>query len=243
MIDIAKMTFIPLILSIYCGFHFSSCSKSEDLSGFYFPIRSLQSGLVYHYKPVDQPQLSDEYWYYQTEKQHEDLLLKGTLYSSDGSVQQRISERVVSLGVIQDSLVLYNSTDSSFQAVSAQPGPSSVFPFYKDANDTLIYKLRWLDPADSLEYILVRKKLYSGDTTWSWKGQNLDAVVFKLDESLETFREDLGMTNSGWSGKEVYAKGLGLVYFEKNISPEFTRSYRLYDRYDLEQFKKNITRF
>jgi len=243
MIDIAKMTSLPLILSIFGWFIISSCSKSEDLSGYYFPFDNLKNGLIYQYSSVNHPELEDEFWYYSSTVDSGHKILKGVLYNSFGLPTQRVLEKEVRLGILQDSLILYRQHDSLSKVIVISPGPASVFPYYRNPNDSLIYKVGWTDPSDSLEYTLIRTKVFEADTVWSFQDKNFAAVIFSLEESLETFRSDIGMTNSAWSGREIYARGLGLVYYQKDIGPEFTKSYRLEDRYDLEQFQKSITKF
>ena len=59
-----------------------------------------------------------------------------------------------------------------------------------------------------------------------------------LIEELETTSE--GSTVSSWTGEEWYAKDIGLVYFSKQITPEFERSYYLHKIHAWEDFEEEI---
>jgi hypothetical protein len=48
---------------------------------------------------------------------------------------------------------------------------------------------------------------------------------FTIHDQFET--EDVGWSNSQWTGEEWYGKGYGLVYFRRNITPELILEYEL----------------
>ena len=83
----------------------------------------------------------------------------------------------------------------------------------------------WDQKTDSLEVSLTRNRRYLGKTQYTIDGQTYDCARFLLREMLTTDRE--GMTKSQWVGTELYAKNLGLVYYRKEISPNYILEYQL----------------
>ena len=214
------------------------------MSSYYFPITELEDGLVYTYRSVNMKELDDEVWFYKSIITPQDTFLAGQAYSADGRVEQLVVERKVDLGIIQDSLILYHTGPDSLDIpVKCTVGPGSVFPFYQNAEDTLQYKVTWTDPTDTLSYILEKRKAFSHDTTFLFEGKDLPAVSFWTYEAVETFRKDLGMTESAWVGEEIYAQGVGLVYYRKEISPDFLKAYQLSHRSDMSSFLNSTTKF
>ncbi|MFM7089532.1 MAG: hypothetical protein ACKOZZ_01860, partial [Bacteroidota bacterium] len=59
--------------------------------------------------------------------------------------------------------------------------------------------------------------------TWIRYSQ-FPCVYFKVREKIEV--ENEGVTGQLFEGMEIYAKGLGLVYYEKQMSPEDKMAYR-----------------
>ena len=72
---------------------------------------------------------------------------------------------------------------------------------------------------------LTRNRRYLGKETYELNGKSYDCAKFQLRELLTTDR--VGMTKTQWSGMELYAKGLGLIYYRKEINPEFILEYEL----------------
>ena len=239
-----KLTSTGLFIITIFSLGLISCDRPDAMSDYYFPISELQDGLVYQYESVNQPDLPKENWFYKTLVSDQDTFLAGQFYSPSGRVQQLVIERQTDLGILQDSLILFQrGADSLDIPIPATVAPSAVFPYYKNPNEELKYKIVWTDAADSLQYTLERRRRYTRDTVWLFDAKELPAVVFDLEEELETFREDMGATESAWSGMEVYAKGIGLVYYTKEISPEYTKAYRLKNRYAMDFFLEEITKY
>jgi hypothetical protein len=244
MLLLDKLTSKGLFIITIFSFGLISCERPDAMSDYYFPISELEDGLVYQYESVNQPDLPKENWFYKTLVSDRDTFLAGQFYSPSGRVQQLIVERQTDLGIVQDSLILFQEgPDSTDIPVPATVAPSAVFPYYKNTDEDLIYKIVWTDPADSLQYTLKRKKRYIRDTVWVMDAEELPAVVFSLQEELETFRADMGATESTWSGMEIYARGIGLVYYTKEISPEYTKAYRLKNRYAMDFFLEELTKY
>jgi hypothetical protein len=229
------MTVLSGAIIILLGVTMSSCDKSVDMSSYYFPVDQLKNGQYYNYVSVNDTRLPDDQWLYHSYDRDSQTVLISKAFDYDGEVTQVIVESVSTLGILADTVTLFlKDSLGKDVVVSAKVSKRAVFPFYRNPEDTLIYSIMWVDPEDQLEYTFSRKRVFKGDTTYDINGEALDAIRFDLIESLETFWVHDGTTSSEWSGSEIYAKGVGLVYYIKRISPEFTREYRLDRRYSPE---------
>lgn len=244
MLFLDKMTSNWLLVITIMTLSLVSCQVEDDMSSYYFPLQDLEEGLVYNYVSSEDNALEDENWFYKSLLNATDTVLIGQFYGISGRIEQLIIEKTVSSGVFQDSLILYvPGPDSTDIGISTQLGPASVFPFFRSTKDTLRYKVIWTDPSDSLQYTLIKKKVFERDTTYTFEQQSRKALHFKTFVSVETFRDDMGMTQSEWKGEEVFAQGIGLVYYSQSISPEFTKAYRLEKRYAMDDFLERLTKF
>ena len=82
----------------------------------------------------------------------------------------------------------------------------------------------------------VRNRQFDKDTLITYKSVDFEALNFNVLELVDT--ENQGHLEQQYPARETYAKGIGLVYFEKNIAPEWQMKYRLKDTYSMEEFLK-----
>ena len=224
------------IFIIGCG---KPQSNEQDISNYYIPLDSLANGdMVYTYRNVKDPEGKPEIWRH---VRLGDGLLESTnfnlLYDFDSGdpvpdtiLVQRQYDRMAGNGVITDSLILF-STDSTgtvrqFPVHIISPNR---FPFVPvDSTNIWLTQLEWWQPEDSLHVVLQRRRRFMGHTTWHHKGQSYPAVRFKTDDTFETERDGWSVTS--WTGEEIYALNIGLVYYKRNISPELKVEFELEDR-------------
>lgn len=226
--NLDKLAGLPSLLTLLVLIGCVSCQKRTPMSEYYFPVDNLiDNGQVYIYSSTNDAPLADEVWYYTAVVGQGSKYLIGQNYGEQWQVKQLVVEKQTELGMITDSLRLF-SLDSSGQSLASQVKISNraTFPFYRNEADTLLFKTTWTDALTGLQYTLDRKRIFRGDTTYNYNGESIPSVYFDLIEDLETFYDHDGATNSRWTGREVYAKGIGLVYFSKTIS-DFNRSYQL----------------
>ena len=69
-------------------------------------------------------------------------------------------------------------------------------------------------------------------------GKKVPAVKFLTRELVD--QETEGHLELEYGGMEVYAKGIGLVFFKKNISKDWQMAYRLAAVYDMEAFEQKF---
>ena len=154
-------------------------------------------------------------------------LIMSTNYDSRGLATQRQYDRLVVDGIVTDSLVLM------FEDSTGRRGATRVkvvspyrFPFIPgDSTKVWLTQLEWFQPEDSLHVVLQRRRRFDTDTVWTYRGKSYPAVRFTTDDTLQT--EAVGWTDSNWHGQEIYAKGIGLVYYQRRISGELILEYAL----------------
>ena len=230
---------IVMCLSIFiiaCG---QPVDKQENISSYYFPLDSFPAeGMVYTYRNVGDPEGKPEIWRHVPKGEG---LLESTNFNliydvnsqgtePDTILVQRQYDRMASNGVITDSLILY-STDTTR---TVRPFPVHIispnrFPFVPvDSSNIWLTHLEWWQPEDSLHVVLQRRRIFMGHTTWQHKGKSYPAVRFRTDDTFETERD--GWSETSWTGEEIYALNIGLVYYKRNISPELKVEFELEDR-------------
>jgi hypothetical protein len=218
----------------------SACqSDTRHIRDYYFPLKQLTEGLVYEYQSVNNDSLAPEYWYFRSFVLDSGIYLTGTSYSPDFTPQQLVREEMVSNGMILQDLYLYDSDSTDFQQqVAAQIIAGNVFPFeVRDSGGIFLYKVSWQLPSEpGATTTLIKNRRYAGDTTFVFQDKRYDCVVFEVRELLEY---DLnGRFEQEFSSVEWYAKGLGLVYYRKDIAADLVLEYRLIDRYPMTRLEE-----
>ena len=208
---------------------FFSCNSDSgtDLTDYYFPIEKLSVPVTYTYIPVQDTLLEDVVWQYAASEKEGRTFLRGENLDRTGRPVQVNEEEITGSGVLLRSLQLisYDSTGQPAQIDAGIEG-NNVFPFsVQDSTLVYFYKVEWNQAEDSLVIALTRNRRYLGKTTYTVGDTEYPAVRFLLRELLTTDRE--GMTKSQWAGEEIYAKGIGLVYYRKEISKGYILEYAL----------------
>lgn len=231
-----------LILSVTVILLGSGCKDGEkqgEYARFYFPYKTLTEGLVYEYESTSKGEA--EYWYYKSEKEEEEWLLTGTYYNSFFQVGQFFKEGIYPTGTLMSDYYLYQP-DSTGQVIQydAELIAANGFPFsLKDTNSVLLFALQWTFSEVPLHRIsLTRNRQYREKTTFAFRGKRLPAIVFDLRELIDD--ERVGHLEREYTGMEVYAEGIGLVYYRKEIGDDMVLEYQLKDIYPMADFEKKI---
>lgn len=209
-------------------------TKYRDIRGYYYPLNELQDGLVYEYREVNNPGLGSSYWYMRSIIQGQERYLSSTYYEQDLLPVQQMRERMVSNGMLLEDLYLYSrdTLEGGRQPrSSAEIVAQATFPFQvRQSGGIFLYHVQWRDPSDtSAWYTVVKNRYFEGDTTFTFKGKSYPAVKFAVKEHYELDQQ--GVLETTYQGWEVYAKGLGLVHYRKEIKDEMVLEYRLEDRF------------
>ncbi len=215
--------FLGLLLFIF------SCKGDSgiDMKAYYFPVEKLAEPVTYTYTAVQDTLLEDIVWQYAAKRSGDKMMLRGENLDRTGRPVQINEEEITDSGALLRSLKLigYDTTGEA-SVIDARIVGNHVFPFtVQDSSLVYFYKIEWDQPEDSLVLALTRNRRYLGKTTFTIGDTEYEAARFLLRELLTTDRE--GMTKSQWSGEELYAKGLGLVYYRKEISKGYILEYAL----------------
>ena len=103
--------------------------------------------------------------------------------------------------------------------------------------------IKWDIPGEQGTSIaLNRERNYLAMSEYPFKGERLECAIFKTLENIEHFVVDDGYLEPSFPGIEIYAKGLGLVYYKKQLSEKVNIEYELYATYSMEEFEKKYNR-
>ena len=239
---LCRAPFLELIILMgLAGLTSCQGDGNKDIRDYYFPLKQLKEGLVYEYLPVYPDSLTPAYWYYRSFIREDGVFLTGTYYDSRLIPLQLLREELVSNGMLLQELFLYEPDSIGQQRrATAEVLAGNAFPFtVSDSSGVFLYKVSWVPPTDPEATItLIKNRRYRGDSTILYEGKKYAAVLFDLRESLE--HEQDGVFEQTYRGREVYAKGLGLVYYEKHVTDEFRWAYRLAARYPMSQLEETF---
>jgi hypothetical protein len=216
-------------IGIYAGLFMTGCSTGQegtpDLADYYLPLSTLSpEGVTYRYQNQQDALAPLEVWFHQKLGSDRTLSIN---YDPEGREVLRQYDRFVENGVVIDSLVLisHDSTGKQHPVATNVISPNR-FPF--DVTDTSMIwltRLEWWQPLDSLHIVLARRRKFDGDTVWFFGKKERPAVRFTVEDTFET--ERVGWSSSQWSGEEIYARGIGLVYYKRQITNDLSLEFGL----------------
>jgi len=239
-------TGVPALILLF-AVCFSCEPRPRDVRDFYFPARELaKTGLVYIYDntgTLPGPEL--EFVYYLGVDQDTALFLSVTQYDGNFSPRQQTSQQIRNDGVfIRDLMLLQSDSAGVATPVSTEVIYDRTFPFYlNDDADRAPngYRLSFTDPANETTTIFVSlNRTYRGDTTISVLGESHPAIVFDLAGEVSERDTELGDISPQFTGYEIYAKGLGLVAYERTLSVGTTLGGRLRERIGMDDFLERL---
>jgi hypothetical protein len=240
-----KKYFYLLLVSIS---FLMSCENEKDISKFYFPVKKLEQGKVYEYRFLNKPEVDPQYWYYQTLKadpkagEKKGAFFTGTLYDAAYRIRQIVSEEAVSNGMMLDDIYLY-MYDSNNESTRIQPNilSPSVYPFtVEDTSHIYLYKIKFVYPNDTTHSTtVIKNRRFVGKTTYNYKGKSYKCVEFEVREAFDDDKN--GRIHQEYKTKELYAEGIGLIYYKKTIGTEVLE-YGLKDIYEMSELEKNFSK-
>ena len=215
--------------------------RERALESYYFPLDEFQDGTIYEFRGAKDERDPPFYWHYRTVEEDGTTFLKGMYYDHNLLLYQSMKEEKVANGMllVDHFLYEYDSTGVLVQ-VPAEIEGGNVFVFgAPDPGQVLFSKTRFSYPSDpNTINTLIRNRQFQKDTTYTYGGKKYDAVIFYVRELIDI--QDEGHTEHEFDGVEIYAKGLGLVYFRKNIGEGFITEYKLENRYSEEAFEERM---
>ncbi len=238
----------PIIWTLLVGFIFSllaSCSGDgrRDIRDYYFPVQKLTSGLVYAYASEANDTTDRRYWYYRTFVRDSGIFLAGTQYDRTFQINQIVREKIVESGSVARNAFLYEPDSISGKSI---PIPATIespdlFPFQvRDSLGVFLYKLQYHPLSDTTATIyLIRNRRYLGDgPEFELNGKKYPTIRFGLQEAIGHSKD--GAAEIEGRGEEWYAKGLGLVYYEKSFGKEgqVRFAFRLVETFPMRELER-----
>lgn len=225
-----------------------SCQSDQaykDIRNYYFPLKSLEDGLAYEYEPQGDTPSGPVYWYYRSIFQNDSVHLTGTYYERELIPQQFSNELMTPAGMVLEDLYLFeeDTTGSGRQyQVPVEIVQDDVFPFQvRSGGGVFLYHVQWEPPFDpGATLSLIKNRRYLRDTTFTFQGKNYPAVLFEVKELVSYDQE--GVLEQRYDGREIYARGLGLVYYSKKVTEALHLRFRLKDRYPMQRLEEKFRR-
>ena len=141
--------------------------------------------------------------------------------------------------------ILYQSDENDKQSqIPVEILRTNTFPvLYEDSLKAFTMGVQWDIPNEpGTSIALRRERKYLAKREYTYKGERLDCIIFKTLENIEHFVSDDGYLEPSFPGVEIYAKGLGLVYYKKQLSESVDIEYALYETYSMDEFEKKYKR-
>jgi len=201
-------------------------------------VETLQEPLVYEYRSLNNDSLGAQYWYFRTLKTDTATYFTANLYNESFEVEQFSVEEEVTNGMLQKDYFLYlTDTMGIQQRLAADIIYDNAFPFeVEDSSAVFLQKMTWTFSTTPLHTTtLIRNRRYIGEGEYSYKGKTYKTITFSLREVIDDFYE--GHLETETSGIEIYAKGLGLVYYKKNIGDALVLEYELKNTYTMKKLE------
>ena len=233
---------VLLVLTIALIIACQAKNKKENIKAYYFPIEQLKNTRVYEYRSLNKDSSETEYWIYKTNENDTATYLTGKFYDDHFYLLQSFTEEIVGNGSLMQDYFLYAfDTIGNPIRIPTEILVPNVYPFEVEADGGIfLFKLKWNAGSENASTTLIRNRRYIGKTNYLYKGKSQDCIEFELREIIDLHIEGEGHAEPELTGKELYAKDIGLIYYKKQISESEVLEYELVDIYDLEKFEEKL---
>jgi len=224
------LIFSCLVIFISCKKDIQETSNTLEFKEYYYPIEDLYDGKVYVYTPVANDTLPSYFWYFFNQGGY----LIGTKYDEKLRVEQTLTEEIVGNGTLLHRLQLcdYDLDNPDIcQPIQVEIESAAVFPFEMiDSSSVFLNKISWNEREDStIENQIIKNRHFLGFDKCTWHGKTYDCAKFGIREEIQSGSELIGFQTFKAYTEEHYAKGIGLIYSNKNIENLITLEYQLAD--------------
>jgi hypothetical protein len=216
--------------------------NQRDIRAYYYPLEKLTAGEVYVYASVGNLGADTIYWYHRSFLKGANKIFSSTFYENDLAPLQHVQEEIVSNGLLTKNYYIYDLPDAAKgykqQRTSAEIIAGNSFPFeVRDSLGIFLYHIHWTTREKEVtRYRVIKNRRFFGDTVFVRNKKEIPAILFKVREKIEVEKE--GMIGQLFEGMEIYAKGIGLVYYEKKMSPQDKIAYRFVKNMNMESLEQ-----
>ena len=230
---------IKYLFSLTALLSLFGCDHRRDIRDYYFPVRELinTDGKVYAFASTGTlPSPDTVYWYYLGVDLDTSLYLSVTRYGPGLNPVQLSREQLMNDGVRLRELTLFEA-DSAGRAIPTQAEIlyNQTFPFYLDETTAAGYRLRLANSIGRTTYVTLNR-YFRNDTTLSVMGEERDAILVELQGEVSQRDAVEGDISPTFSGYEIYARGLGLVEYYRDLGAAGTTGGRLIRRLPMAEF-------
>jgi hypothetical protein len=223
----------------------NSCEGPRDIRDYYYPVRPLVEGQVYAYEntgTIPGPEM--EYTYYLGVDVDTALYLSVTRYDPNLSPQQQGREEITNEAVYLRELTLFTTDSTGISTpISTELIFDKVFPFYvsEDKPEAAGYRIRFTPPdqPEVVNYVTLNR-YFAGDTTVTVMGETYEAIRFNLEGEVSLRDPEQGDISPTFQGFEIYARGLGMVAYERELRPGATLGGKLVERIPMPEFAERV---
>ncbi|MEM1216785.1 MAG: hypothetical protein AAGJ82_13910 [Bacteroidota bacterium] len=234
---------LPQLILLLLGGVLTACGEdtTTDIRAYYFPLRELTDGLVYEYRDVRNDSLTADYWYYRSLPTDTAFYFTKALYQNDFTQRQLYREEMVANGILVRDLFIYENDSTGQQIpVQAQILQANTFPFeVVDSTLSYPYRARFQLPSQPHgQTTLNMQRRYLGDTTYRFQGTTYPAIQFAISGSVDQRDSIIGDIEPHFKGREIYAKGIGLVYYQRSFGQVSGLQHQLVARYPMTELER-----
>ena len=219
----------------------SQCTNGKrNIKEFYYPFEKLEEGQVYIYRPVNNDSLPRERWFYKSLKTDSAWYLAGQNYDAQFNVRQFFQEEIVQNGVLlKEYHVFREDSLGKLITIPLEIIHGATFPFeVSDSTGIFLYSVKIPNPFDPKETTtLTRNRRYIGDASYSYNNRTYPCVRFDIKEEVDHHIEAQGHLSPTYDWTELYAEGIGLIYYKKAVSESFTLEYELEEMLSMKEFE------
>lgn len=232
--------FLTLALSYRCT------EPRRDIRDYYFPAAELHDGRVYAYTSMEGDTAEQRYWYYRSFQTDSGTYMVGSQYDRYFQVVQLLREKLVDNGALARNSYLYDldTVSGTSKPITARIESPNLFPFQvSDSLGVFLFQLSYHPLDDSIATIyIIRNRRFLGDgPDFELSGKKYPTVRFGLQEAVGNDRE--GASEVEGRGEEWYAKGLGLVYYQKSFGEGKIRyQFRLTETFPMSELERRHER-
>ncbi|MFK8102930.1 MAG: hypothetical protein AB8G15_10415 [Saprospiraceae bacterium] len=230
-------------LLLFIGSLMQCTDGKRNIKAFYYPIEALEDGKVYIYTPVNNDSLPTETWFYKSIKTDSAWHFTGQNYDQAFNVRQFFREEVVRNGLLlQDYYIYREDSLNNLIPISLEVIHGATFPFtVTDSTGIFLYSVKIPNPFDLTETTtLTRNRRYIGDDEYTYQGKSYPCVRFEIKEEVDHHIKEQGHLSPMYDWVELYAEGIGLVYYKKVISESFVLEYELKEIVSMKDFEARL---
>lgn len=245
MIKITLYSILTLLFLWSCETPAPDRPSTFDTRPYYFPIESLEAGLVYEYQHLQEgTRYLSHFWHLTSLVEAGDTFLLWKRYNPLFEQDQYIKEQIFKEGAVVQEYYLY-AYDSNRQQRRAYPvQQDAIFPFQAAIDSHLVYRYsaHMTLPPDFVTVRLHRDRRFVGTDSkpYSLADQSSPTIVFQSKDlyDLEDTTQG-GFWNDERQVREYYAQGIGLVETQEWSKGDPTpKIVRLVKRHSVPDFDR-----